>query len=74
MRGQGRPSLDGSYRCNLPRPQETGRHPVTGDELKKEDLITLQTNKVVHPAQSGWENHACGAALPAYSGSAASFA
>lgn len=26
--------------------QETGRHPLSGDELKKEDLITLKSNKV----------------------------
>lgn len=29
--------------------EETGRHPVTNEDLKKEDLIPLQTNKVVKP-------------------------
>mmetsp|Transcript_11912 Transcript_11912/g.35648 ORF Transcript_11912/g.35648 Transcript_11912/m.35648 type:complete len:519 (-) Transcript_11912:687-2243(-) len=32
--------------------EETGRHPVTGDELKKEDLIPLQTSKTVKPRPS----------------------
>lgn len=32
--------------------QETGRHPVTNDDLKKEDLIPLQSNKVQRGQQS----------------------
>jgi hypothetical protein len=27
--------------------QETGRHPISGEELKKDDLVYLKSNKVL---------------------------